>query len=163
MRRYSIVSGLKLNYSKTTVLGLGNQPIFKLPGRIKWATEPKKLLGCYIGTNLIQCHKMSIQDKLSNIKKTLSSWKSRKLSLTGKILIVKSLAASQLIYLANLIPFPDDCIKEVEEVLFDFIYEGKTHKVKKSIIIQDFQHAGQKMIDISTMVLVQKRNGFNYT
>ena len=76
--------------------------------------------------------------------------------MTGKVLVIKSLATSQLTYLANLIPFPDDSIKEIEEILYEFLYNGKTHKVKKSVIIQDYKFAGQKMIDINTMILVQK-------
>ena len=144
MKTFSKISGLKLNYSKTSALTLGIQRPFKLPQGIKWATEPKKLLGCYIGTNLIQCHKLSIQEKISNIKQILSTWQHRNLSLTGKILIVKSLAISQIIHLANLVPFPDESVKQLEEILFNFIYDGKTHKVKKAIIIQDFKHGGQK-------------------
>ena len=40
--------------------------------------------------------------------------------------------------------------------MLDFIYHCKTHKVRKSIIIQDFKNAGHKMIDMKAMLLVQK-------
>ena len=86
----------------------------------------------------------------------LNSWKARKLSLNGKVIIIKSLAISQIIYLLNLQPFPDDYIKELESIIYEFLWNGKTHKVKKSVMIQDYVHGGHKMIDIRTLNLVQK-------
>ena len=156
MQEFTNISGLQINTSKTTALRLGQLFPFKLPMNIKWITQPTKLLGCYIGSNMLECHRLSIGDKITKIKHTINTWRQRKLSLTGKILVIKSLAISQLTYLANLIPFPDDLIKEIEEIIYTFLYNSKTHKVKKSIIIQDYKHAGQKMIDLKSMIIVQK-------
>ena len=72
--------------------------------------------------------------KIKKIKIQLSMWKQRCLSLTGKVLVIKSLAMSQILYLANLLPFPDDKIKEIEGLLYEFVWNCKIPKVKKSYI-----------------------------
>ena len=68
------------------------------------------------------------------MRKMLFSWKHRKLTLNGKVLTLKSLAISQIIYLASLLPFPDDLIQEIEQMIYEFLWNGKTHKVKKKML-----------------------------
>ena len=68
------------------------------------------------------------------MRKMLFSWKHRKLTLNGRVLILKSLAISQIIYLASLLPFPDDLIQEIEQMIYEFLWNGKTHKVKKKML-----------------------------
>ena len=51
-------------------------------------------------------------------KKILNSWKRRKLSLLGKINIVKSLGLSKLIYNnASVLPLPENFSKRIDRTL----------------------------------------------
>ena len=84
------------------------------------------------------------------------SWKHRKLTLNGRVLILKSLAISQIIHLASLLPFPDDLIPEIMQMIYEFLWNGKRHKVKEDVIIQDFKEGGHKMIDIRSLIMTQK-------
>ena len=156
IKRFGAISGLKVNTAKTKAIWLGNDRLFKLPDNIKWSEEPVKVLGVYVGWNLLVASRLTIEEKIVNIKKLIASWKHRKLTLNGKVLIIKSLALSQIIYIMNLLPFPDESIKEVENILYDFLWNGKTHKVKKSVIIQDFKAGGHNMADIQSMNITQK-------
>lgn len=151
------ISGLKINKSKTEAIWLGNHPPpFRLPDKMQWTTKPIKVLGIYIGWNLNDAYMLNFSEKISKVKRLLQSWLQRKLSLTGKVLIIKSLAISQIIHLANLLPFPDEIIKEFDKMFYDFIWNGKTHKVKKMILIQDYHNGGHKMTDLRTMIKTQK-------
>ena len=151
------ICGLKINTLKTEAIWLGNQPPpFKLPNKIQWTTKPIKVLGIYIGWNLNDAYNLNYSEKLTKIKRLLQSWLQRTLSLTGKVLIIKSLAISQIIHFANLLPFPDDIAKQFDELFYNFIWHSKTHKVKKTILIQDYQFGGQKMTDLRTMIKAQK-------
>ena len=60
---------------------------------------------------------------------------------------------SQIIHLANLQPFPDETIVEFETLFYDFLWNGKTHKVKKSIITQRYDSGGQSMIDLKSVTI----------
>lgn len=90
------------------------------------------------------------------MKQTLNSWKNRRLTLNGKVLILKSLIISQFTHIANLLPISDDVIKEIDQFIFEFLWNGKTHKVKKRIIVQDFNLGGYKMLDLRRMIMIQK-------
>ena len=155
-------TGLKINSSKTKAIWLGGntKPNIKLPRDIKFTDEPVKVLGVYIGKNLIECNSKIFEEKIKNMRKIIYSWRHRKLTLTGKIIILKSLVISQINYLANLLPFPDEVIKEVDQIIYNFLWNGKTHKVKKSLIVQNFNLGGHKMIDLQAMITVQKLKWF---
>ena len=50
--------------------------------------------------------------------------------------------------LTSISSVPDDRIQEIEQIIYEFLWNGKTHKVKTYVIIQDFKEGGHKMIDI---------------
>ena len=150
------VSGLQMNREKTKGIWLGEHPTFKLPNNIKWSNTPVKVLGVFIGWNIQEANKECITTKIDKLRKILHSWQHRKLTLNGKVLIIKSLAISQIIYLANLLPFPDEYIKQIEMLIYEFLWNGKTHKVKRAVMIQDYDRGGHKMIDLALMIQTQK-------
>ena len=151
------VSGLKINKEKTEAIWLGpGKPLFALPQKIKWSTKPIKILGIYFSCDYEEMIEINYSKKIKAIQKMIYMWKQRDLSLTGKVLIIKALAMSQILYLANLLPFPDDKIKQVEDILYEFIWNGKIHKVKKKIFIQSYEDGGYKMPDIRSIIQAQK-------
>ena len=128
------LSGLKINKTKTEAIWLGPlEPQFELPDRMQFSKEPVKVLGIYLCSNFVEMIDINFKFKIKKIKIHLSMWKQRCLSLTGKVLVIKSLAMSQILYLANLLPFPDDKIKEIEGLLYEFVWNCKIPKVKKNI------------------------------
>ena len=69
----------------------------------------------------------------------LRCWKYRRLTLLGKIIVIKSLVVSQLVYLLSPLRF-----------LYTFLWNGKGDKIKRKVMINDFGGGGLKMIDISS-------------
>lgn len=84
-------------------------------------------------------------------KKTLNSWKRRKLTLHGRIKIVKTLGLSKLIYSTSVLVIPEHYVKEINNLTFNFIWEGKPAKIKKKTIISDIKRGGLKMLDFEIM------------
>lgn len=72
-------------------------------------------------------------------------WKQRDLSLKGKITIINSLALCPIIYLSSIIDTPDLAIKEIEKLITDFIWAGKTPKIAKNTLIQNIPNGGLKL------------------
>ena len=62
---------------------------------------PKKVraLGVWLSTNPDVTISLNNKDKIENTKLILGCWKLRRLSLLGKITVLKSLIASQLVYI----------------------------------------------------------------
>lgn len=154
--KFKDISGLHINVSKTSAILLGNAPQFKLPNNMQWKLKPTKVLGIYIGTDVLECANLTIQECIRKMKTTINIWKQRQLTLTGKVLIIKTLIISQLIHIANLVPIPEDAITDINKILYEFLWNGKTHKVKKNVIIQNFKRGGYKMIDLKSLITAQK-------
>ncbi len=51
--------------------------------------------------------------------------------MKGKITILNNLALAPLIYISSVIDTPENAIKEVDRIIQNFIWEGKTAKLKK--------------------------------
>ena len=94
------LAGLILNVSKTEGLWIGKKHKNKNKkfGSIQWPNKPIKALGIYFGYDKKQCEFLNWQVKLEKLAEVLKSWKKRNLSIFGKVLVIKTLAMSQLIF-----------------------------------------------------------------
>ena len=101
-------------------------------------------------------NKLNFEQKINNLEKTLNCWKQRKLTLLGRINIVKTLGLSKLIYSASVLSIPKHFVKEINRISFNFIWEGKPAKVKRSTIIREKKHGGLKILDFEIMDKVLK-------
>ena len=146
-------SGIRINHEKTIGMLLGSwKDRHNLPRNIKWTKEPIRLLGIYITNNPNEPVMANFQSKLEALLRQLLWWKARDLSLRGKVLIIKALALSKFHFLASLITIPQDIITQVNTIIYNFISNGKTDKVKRNIFEQDFKHGGYKMTSLNDIV-----------
>ena len=148
------VSGLKLNDKKTEALWIGansgNDGI-STPGRnFKWPKYKVKALGVWFSIDPEATATLNYNEKLDKVRNVLSCWKYRRLTLTGKIIVLKSLVASQLVYVLSPLHTNAKVIKEVNKLFFSFLWNGRGDKIKRDIIINDYSNGGLKMIDIQS-------------
>ena len=47
-------------------------------------------------------------------------------------------------------------VKEVEGLLYEFLWNGKSHKVKIKVVIQEYENGGCKMVDLEEMIKAQQ-------
>jgi len=77
--------------------------------------------------------KMNFEDKFHKVEDTRNNWQNKRLTLPGKIKMIKTLAASQLQGLDYvLITYMFKIAKRKNDLLFKFLWEGKGHKIKWS-------------------------------
>ena len=69
---------------------------------------------------------------------------------------MKSLAISKISFLFSLITFPQHIIKEINQCIYEFIWKGKTHKIKDKVAIQDYEYGGCRMIDIESSIKAEQ-------
>ena len=145
-----------MNKSKTEGLWLGTKKHsnFK-PLGIKWESVIK-ILGIHISYDKLLTEQKNFNEKIAKIKIKLNLWKQRNLSIYGKILILKTFALSQILFLSTVLHVPDHIVKEIETLSYKFLWNGKQHKVKRKVVIQDFERGGCRMIDLEEMMKVQK-------
>ena len=86
------------------------------------------------------------------MKKIMSSLSARNLTLLGKIAILKSLVVSQIVYLLSSLPSPPgSVIKEINCLLYDFLWDSKGDKIKRTEMINEYNKGGLKMIDLQSL------------
>jgi len=157
LTNYGIISGLKTNMDKTQAFMIGkHMKRYKDTEAIKWSDYPIHTLGIYICKDETDNIKYNFAPKVKLIKTMLNIWKQRNLSLKGKITVLNSLAASQLVYISSTIETPEIILKEIEKIFFDFLWNSKVSKIAKSTIIQNIEDGGLKMIEIFSKVKALK-------
>ena len=150
IQNFGSVSGLSLNLNKTEGLLIGTLK-HKLPryNAIKWPKEPIRYLGIYIQNDMTKCYKQNWDDKIENMQKLIDCWRTRKLTLKGKIIILKTLVLPKIIYSVSLLPLPENLITRLNKMFYRFIW-GVKDKIKRRILINSFSNGGLNMIDIES-------------
>ena len=111
-----------------------------LPHNINWTNKTIKLLEMYISNNTNETVMENVNSKVEALLRLLHWWKARDLSFRCKVFIIKALALSKFQYLASLVTIPDHVIKQVNSIIYDFIWNGKTDKVKRNLFEQEFKN-----------------------
>jgi hypothetical protein len=72
------------------------------------------------------------------------------MTLIGKVTVINSLLASQLIYVGTVFHTPKWVLKKYNEIILDFLWDKKPPKVKYSNIINSTMNGGLKLQDIES-------------
>ena len=64
-------------------------------------------------------------EHIKSINIVLNIWKGRKLSLKGKITILRTLILSQVQFLFSMIVIPEITLKELDKFIFDYLWDNK--------------------------------------
>ena len=99
------------------------------------------ILGIYFDYHKPTRKSSNFNNMLKSIQKVLNMWKWRGLTLLGRIQIVKTFAIPKFMYKASLISVSEDLIKDVNKLLYGFIWRGND-KIKRSALINDIENGG---------------------
>lgn len=115
---------------------------------LKWADGKVKALGVWFCIDFEDGMKTNYEEKVRKVEDILSNWQNKRLTLIGKIAVIKALAASQLVYVMSSTTSCLKSLKETNDILFKFLWDYKGDKIKRTEMIADYQDGGQKMLDI---------------
>lgn len=153
LNRFSKVSGLTVNLDKSYLFPLG--PLFSNPAEFFHNVQFRISNGpiTYLGISFMHHHddffELNYLPKLSRIKNLLSLWSSRDLTPIGKVLIIKTFAISQLVYLLTVLPDPPKpFFRELHSLFYKFIWSNKPDKIKRSVLLNQKCNGGLNMIDM---------------
>ena len=114
----------------------------------KWQELKIKTLGVWLSIEPELTMLLNFQEKTEKVQNALKNWQYRRLSLLGKITILKSLVASQLVNVFSPLQTKYQALKELNEAFYHFLWDGKPDKVKRNVIINEYSDGGLKMIDL---------------
>ena len=151
---FADISGLKINYDKTQVVWIGAKKYsadsIKTRWKLSWGATRFKLLGVTFDVDLNKVIRQNYSDKIGYIKNSIKHWQRRFLTPLGKITVIKSLLLPKITHLLIALPNPDlNILNEINDVLYDFLWNGRA-KIKQSVVIKQYFEGGLKMINIKT-------------
>ena len=150
LQQFENCSGLRINQSKSEILWLGSlrqrkDSILEL----KLSDETVYGLGVYFSYDEELATKRNFFEKLPTLKKILNIWSSRDISIYGRVNIVKTLAISKLTFICSVLDTPKGFSDEVNNIIFDYIWNFKNPKRKNTTIIKNKKDGGLNMIDFT--------------
>ena len=68
----------------------------------------------------------------------------------GKIIVIKSLALTKITHLILALPTPSTVMVNQLQMMFffNFVWNNARNKIKRKVIIQDFNMGGLRMVDV---------------
>ena len=93
------------------------------------------------------------------MKKVLNLWSGRRLSILGRIAIVKTLALSKLVYNCSVLDTPTDFAKEVNKVIFPFMWNFKPDKIKRKTLTGPISKGGLNTVNFADVEKSLKATG----
>ena len=151
--RFGAISGLKLNVKKTKAIWLGKWSTNKTkPLQLEWLNQPVKILGIYFSYDENKNKQLNFDVTLQKLLTKLDLWKARNLTLFGKVLIIKSVGLSQIVYAASNVNVPNEIIYTIKNKLFGFLWNNKKDKIKRESIYQDYDKGEIRMTDVDIMI-----------
>ena len=100
---------------------------------------------------------LNYDKKLVKLKTILNNWSKRYLTPIGKITVVKSLLISQFNHFFISLPNPsENFMKTLNNILFNFVWNNKPDKIKREIIIKNYEEGGLKMLHLKSFISALK-------
>ena len=150
-------SKLKMNTTKTKIVWIGrkkhSRDKLNVTSKLEWGTNSFKLLGLQFFVDLEKIPLMNYTCALENAKKLLLNWNKQTFTPLGKITVIKTFVLSQFIHLFSNIPLPNrDFINTLNGMFFSYIWSNKPDKIKRLYIMQDYQDAGLRMVNLDNFI-----------
>ena len=145
-------TGLKVSYEKTTMYRIGslsntNAHLFTLH-KVHWANDFVNTLGVDISSNPnVWDH--NIKTVIAKLKVVSKMWYHRCMTLMGKVEIVNALMGSLFVYKLQVLQLLNrKMVKEIEDTIHDFIWNGKREKIPLSTLQARKEDGGLGLINI---------------
>ena len=158
---FAKLSNLKVNSSKTRAIWIGCKKIsgetFNHRLKLNWNQTNFDILGIKFSCNLDTMVKINYKDKIEQIEKELKIWSKRKLTPFGRITVLKTIVISKLNHLFIAMPNPtEEIINNLQKNLFHFIWQSGTDRIKRDILMQEYDRGGLKMINLKKYICALK-------
>ena len=118
---------------------------------LKWPERSIKCLGVYLTYDYDEFIKMNYKQRLKKFENTANWWKGRGLTLYGRAQIINSLLLPKLIYIATMFAVPEEVIKDINRIVFKFLWRGQV-RVVRTAMINSYENGGLRVLDFETLV-----------
>ena len=151
---FGSMSGLKMNSSKTKIIWIGRKRYSKdklnVSSRLEWGITDFNMLGIEFNVELDKMSKINYDIAIVRSKQLLNRWENRYLTPFRKITIIKTFVISKFSHLFISLPSrAPTTIMEISNILYKFVWGGKTDKIARKQICKEHIEGGLKMSDLN--------------
>ena len=115
--------------------------------QLDWSRGPFKILGVFFPPDVSNIWDLNTNDILNKVVKILNNWSKRKLTLLGRITIIKSLALSKFVHLLSSLPDPSkELFKELEGRFYNFLWNKGPDRLRRKVMINNVCSGGVENI-----------------
>lgn len=111
-----------------------------------------KYLGLTISKDVCKIEEVNLEKHVADMKKSLSHWLIRDLTVFGRIILSKAEGVSKLIYPCHSLFISNCNIRKANSVLFQFLWRNKTHYLKRAQLVKDYKNGGLKALDFEALI-----------
>ena len=116
-----------------------------------------KYLGMTITKNIIRREDINISNCIAHMKKSLSHWLTRDLTIFGhfiiSVILSKAEGISKVIHPSHSLYVSSNTIRKANSVGFQFLWRNKTHYIKRSQLVKEYDVGSIKALDFESVVV----------
>ena len=162
---FTEASGLMLNADKTEIMcfngARNNDQSFTINycnrQHVIDCVERLKINGILFMQDKRRREDENVAKTISSMEKLLRVWSTRHLTLIGKILIIKTFAVSQAIYLMQSMSLDPASHKAIEKLIYKFLWNKNFNaakapdRIKRKIMETEIKHGGFGMVNVKLL------------
>ena len=154
---FGTYSGLKMNKEKTHVIWIGKQRKTKerlhTTPMLHWGETEFDLLGIKYSSNLNKMIDLNYNKYIKQAEQVIKHWNKRQLTPMGKITVIKTFIMSKFIHIFTTLPSPkEEKLQTIKKMIYSFLWDSKTDKIKRTKITQPYTRGGLKMVNIEHFI-----------
>ena len=90
---------------------------------------------------------MNTNSVLNKVENIIKQWSRRRLTLFGRVTVIKSLALAKFIHLFLALPNPPgNLLNTMDKLFFKFLWNGGPYRIKRNLVVKDINIGGMRMI-----------------
>jgi hypothetical protein len=160
VERFGKYSGLQVNREKTEALCLGTG---KVSSDNKFGISWKntiKVLGVFFSYDDEVATEKNFFEKIQEVKRIFQIWSTRNLTIYGRIILAKTFIISKFLYVTGALCIPEKFKKQLNSLVFKFIWNQKKEKIARNVLIRDIKDGGLRAPDIDSILTAAKHKWF---
>ena len=120
---------------------------------LDWDKKPLKILGVIFIAEAFIIWDYNIEDILHKVNSLINIWSKMKLTLSGKITVIKSIILSKFTHLFLALPNPPgDFLNILERKKNNFLWSNGPDRISRKNIIKNIQARRLRMVKVSVFI-----------
>ena len=140
-----------MNKEKTKIIWIGRKRFSReklnINQNLDWGSTEFKLLGIDFTTNIANIPELNFKRYRERAKTETKNLSSRNITPFGKITIVITFVISPFVHLFLTIPISHQFLKDLNTLLYKFLWNNKPDKINRETVCSDFFEGGLKMVN----------------